>query len=161
MVITDRLLKSVTLEAMTSMAAEDCAKRFISCHFRSMDFLMHWNRIGGQIGLVISGNTYVRVWVWSKDSLPHFTLQPMVRRNEWTKNFWLISGHLFLMLNLNEHKCFPQLYWLSIIVITPIRALVRFSLNTDTTLNQFSKKYRATWTKIESRTKSRKISKPQ
>ncbi|KAI0996221.1 hypothetical protein K3495_g11958 [Podosphaera aphanis] len=38
MVITDRLLKSVTLEAMESMNAEDCAKRFINCHYRFHGF---------------------------------------------------------------------------------------------------------------------------
>ncbi|KAI1006411.1 hypothetical protein K3495_g1803 [Podosphaera aphanis] len=38
MVITDRLLKSVTLEAMNSMNAEDCAERFLSCHYRFHGF---------------------------------------------------------------------------------------------------------------------------
>lgn len=38
MVITDRLLKSVTLEAMTSMEAEKCAERFINCHYRFHGF---------------------------------------------------------------------------------------------------------------------------
>lgn len=38
MVITDRLLKSVTLEAMTSMSAEECADRFIQCHYRFHGF---------------------------------------------------------------------------------------------------------------------------
>ncbi|KAI0993224.1 hypothetical protein K3495_g14960 [Podosphaera aphanis] len=38
MVITDRLLKSVTLEAMTSMNAEDCAERFMQCHYRFHGF---------------------------------------------------------------------------------------------------------------------------
>lgn len=38
MVITDRLLKSVTLEAMSSMAAEDCANRFVQCHYRFHGF---------------------------------------------------------------------------------------------------------------------------
>lgn len=33
MVITDRLLKSVTLEAMSSMNAEECAERFVQCHY--------------------------------------------------------------------------------------------------------------------------------
>ena len=37
-VITDRLLKSVTLEAMTSMKAKDCAERLISCHYRFHGF---------------------------------------------------------------------------------------------------------------------------
>ena len=32
MVITDRLLKSVTLEAMDKMNAESCAKQFVECH---------------------------------------------------------------------------------------------------------------------------------
>lgn len=32
MVITDRLLKSVTLEAMDKMDAESCADRFLICH---------------------------------------------------------------------------------------------------------------------------------
>lgn len=38
MVITDRLLKSVTLEAMTSMEAENCAERFLTCHYRFHGF---------------------------------------------------------------------------------------------------------------------------
>ncbi|KAI0996740.1 hypothetical protein K3495_g11442 [Podosphaera aphanis] len=38
MVITDRLLKSVTLEAMGSMNAEECAERFLNCHFRFHGF---------------------------------------------------------------------------------------------------------------------------
>lgn len=38
MVITDRLLKSVTLEAMTSMKAEDCAEVFVMCHYRFHGF---------------------------------------------------------------------------------------------------------------------------
>lgn len=38
MVITDRLLKSVTLEAMDKMDAESCAKRFLSCHWRYHGF---------------------------------------------------------------------------------------------------------------------------
>jgi hypothetical protein len=38
MVITDRLLKSVTLEAMTSMEAEECAERFLQCHYRFHGF---------------------------------------------------------------------------------------------------------------------------
>ena len=38
MVITDRLLKSVTLEAMQSMTAEDCARRFMNCHYRFHGF---------------------------------------------------------------------------------------------------------------------------
>ncbi|KAI1003294.1 hypothetical protein K3495_g4913 [Podosphaera aphanis] len=38
MVITDWLLKSVTLEAITSMNAEDCAERFMQCHFRFLGF---------------------------------------------------------------------------------------------------------------------------
>lgn len=38
MVITDRLLKNVILEAMTSMSAEDCAERFLQCHFRFHGF---------------------------------------------------------------------------------------------------------------------------
>lgn len=38
MVITDRLLKSVTLEAMNSMSAEECADRFLNCHFRFHGF---------------------------------------------------------------------------------------------------------------------------
>ena len=38
MVITDRLLKSVTLEAMTSMKATDCAERFFQCHYRFYGF---------------------------------------------------------------------------------------------------------------------------
>ena len=38
MVITDRLLKSVTLEAMSSMKAEECAERFLQCHYRFHGF---------------------------------------------------------------------------------------------------------------------------
>ncbi|KAI0992243.1 hypothetical protein K3495_g15943, partial [Podosphaera aphanis] len=38
MVITDRLLKSVTLEAMTTMNAEECAERFLQCHYRFHGF---------------------------------------------------------------------------------------------------------------------------
>lgn len=38
MVITDRLLKSVTLEAMASMKAEECAGRFLNCHYRFRGF---------------------------------------------------------------------------------------------------------------------------
>lgn len=38
MVITDRLLKSVTLEAMDKMDAESCAFRFLSCHWRYHGF---------------------------------------------------------------------------------------------------------------------------
>ncbi|KAI0992598.1 hypothetical protein K3495_g15587 [Podosphaera aphanis] len=38
MVITDRLLKSVTLEAMNSMYAEECAERFLQCHYRFHGF---------------------------------------------------------------------------------------------------------------------------
>ena len=38
MVITDRLLKSVTLEAITSIKATDCAERFLQCHYRFHGF---------------------------------------------------------------------------------------------------------------------------
>ncbi|KAI0998278.1 hypothetical protein K3495_g9919 [Podosphaera aphanis] len=38
MVITDRLLKGVALEAMTSMNAEECADRFLQCHYRFHGF---------------------------------------------------------------------------------------------------------------------------
>jgi hypothetical protein len=38
MVITDRLLKSCTLEAITSMKAEDCAEVFVQCHYRFHGF---------------------------------------------------------------------------------------------------------------------------
>ena len=38
MVITDRLLKSCTLEAMDSMTAENCAERFITSHYRFHGF---------------------------------------------------------------------------------------------------------------------------
>ncbi|KAI0992351.1 hypothetical protein K3495_g15835, partial [Podosphaera aphanis] len=38
MVITDRLLKSVTLEAMNTMNAEECAERFVQCHYRFHGF---------------------------------------------------------------------------------------------------------------------------
>jgi hypothetical protein len=33
-VITDKLLKSCTLEAITFMKAEDCAKVFVQCYYR-------------------------------------------------------------------------------------------------------------------------------
>ncbi|KAI1000265.1 hypothetical protein K3495_g7933 [Podosphaera aphanis] len=38
MVITDRLLKSVTLEAMEKMDAESCAEKFLDCHWRFHGF---------------------------------------------------------------------------------------------------------------------------
>ena len=38
MVITDRLLKWVALEAMNSMDAESCAERFLICHYRFHGF---------------------------------------------------------------------------------------------------------------------------
>ncbi|KAI1002162.1 hypothetical protein K3495_g6046 [Podosphaera aphanis] len=38
MVITGRLLKSVTLEAMNSMNAEECVERFLQCHYRFHEF---------------------------------------------------------------------------------------------------------------------------
>jgi hypothetical protein len=38
MVITDRLLKSVTLEAMTSKGAKACAEVFLQCHYHSQGF---------------------------------------------------------------------------------------------------------------------------
>lgn len=38
MVICDRLLKSVTLEAMTTMDADRCAETFVQCHFRFHGF---------------------------------------------------------------------------------------------------------------------------
>ncbi|KAI0993806.1 hypothetical protein K3495_g14378, partial [Podosphaera aphanis] len=38
MVITDRLLKGVTLEAMKTMNAEECAERFLQCHYRFHGF---------------------------------------------------------------------------------------------------------------------------
>lgn len=38
MAITDRLLKSVTLEAMTWIEAENCAERFLTCHYRFHNF---------------------------------------------------------------------------------------------------------------------------
>ena len=38
MVITERLLKSVTLEAMDRMDAESCAHRFLSCYWRHHGF---------------------------------------------------------------------------------------------------------------------------
>ena len=43
MVITDRLLKSVTLEAMNSMKAEECANRFIQSHCRFHGFPRYLN----------------------------------------------------------------------------------------------------------------------
>jgi hypothetical protein len=33
MVITNRLLKNCTLEAITFIKAEDCAKIFVQCHY--------------------------------------------------------------------------------------------------------------------------------
>jgi hypothetical protein len=38
MVITDRLLKSCTLEAITFMKAENCAKIFVQCYYRFHEF---------------------------------------------------------------------------------------------------------------------------
>jgi hypothetical protein len=38
MVITDRLLKGTTLEAMNTMEAEACAERFLQCHYRFHGF---------------------------------------------------------------------------------------------------------------------------
>ena len=38
MVITDRLTKAVTLEAMSSMKAEDCAEQFVQAHYRFHGF---------------------------------------------------------------------------------------------------------------------------
>ncbi|KAI0993189.1 hypothetical protein K3495_g14995, partial [Podosphaera aphanis] len=38
MVITDRLSKEITLEAMTSMSAEACARRFLQCFYRFHGF---------------------------------------------------------------------------------------------------------------------------
>jgi hypothetical protein len=38
MVITNRLLKSCTLEAITFMKAENCAKIFVQCHYRFHEF---------------------------------------------------------------------------------------------------------------------------
>jgi len=38
MVITNRLLKSVTLEAMTTMEAEACAEQFLQCHYQFHGF---------------------------------------------------------------------------------------------------------------------------
>lgn len=38
MVITDRLLKSITIEAMDKMDAETCARRFLECHWRFYGF---------------------------------------------------------------------------------------------------------------------------
>jgi hypothetical protein len=38
MVITDRLLKSCTLKAITFMKAEDCAKIFVQCHYWFHEF---------------------------------------------------------------------------------------------------------------------------
>jgi hypothetical protein len=39
MVIIDRLLKSCTLEAITFMKAENCAKIFVQCHYWFYEFL--------------------------------------------------------------------------------------------------------------------------
>ena len=38
MVITDRLSKEITLEAMNSMSAEACAERFLQCFYRFHGF---------------------------------------------------------------------------------------------------------------------------
>jgi hypothetical protein len=38
MVITDRLLKNCTLEAITFMEAENCAEVFVQCHYRFHEF---------------------------------------------------------------------------------------------------------------------------
>lgn len=38
MAITDRLLKSIILEAKSSMKVEGCAKRFLNCHYRFHSF---------------------------------------------------------------------------------------------------------------------------
>lgn len=38
MALTDRLLKSVTLEAMDRIDAESCAERFLTCHWRYHGF---------------------------------------------------------------------------------------------------------------------------
>ena len=39
MVITDRLPKSVTLEAMQNINSEECVERFLICHYRFHEFL--------------------------------------------------------------------------------------------------------------------------
>jgi hypothetical protein len=39
MVITNKLLKSCTLKAITFMKAEDCAEVFVQCHYRFHKFL--------------------------------------------------------------------------------------------------------------------------
>jgi hypothetical protein len=39
MVITDRLLKSCTLEAITFMKAENCAEIFVQCYYWFYEFL--------------------------------------------------------------------------------------------------------------------------
>jgi hypothetical protein len=39
MVITNRLLKSCTLEAITFIKAEDCAEVFVQCYYRFYKFL--------------------------------------------------------------------------------------------------------------------------
>ena len=38
MVITNRLLKSITIEAITIMSAEACAECFVQCHYRYHGF---------------------------------------------------------------------------------------------------------------------------
>lgn len=38
MMITDRFLKSITLEPMNSMSTEECAERFLNCHYRFHGF---------------------------------------------------------------------------------------------------------------------------
>lgn len=38
MVITDRLSKEITLEAMKNMSAETCAERFLQCFYRFHGF---------------------------------------------------------------------------------------------------------------------------
>jgi hypothetical protein len=39
MIITNRLLKSCTLKAITFIKAENCAKIFVQCHYRFYKFL--------------------------------------------------------------------------------------------------------------------------
>lgn len=83
MVITDRLLKSVTLEAMNSMDAESSADRFLQCHFAMSQ-------------------------AWSKDYPPHFIQKQTARQKGLTKKCWHTFEHLFHFLNSNGQKCYPR-----------------------------------------------------
>ena len=64
MVITDRLLKSVTIEAMTTMGAEACAERFVQCHYRYHGFPDFITSDRGSNWWGTSGGAYVS-WLGS------------------------------------------------------------------------------------------------